>query len=174
MLLIVSSYDHTPYRHIVLVGPPTVKSVLAQKSRKKWKSTFLPLRQKSYRAEIKFIGGHFSRRICQWRSKIHSSSKTTRSGFDGQSFQKKLSDNFFRRRKMKRWESSETRFGKVWQDSEPCSRGKRQFKNAAGLNCSATYVRKRGSHCPQGPFLIKHRTVMMQRTAYPYPQLLRD
>ena len=60
---------------------------------------------------------------------------------------------------MKCRESSETRFGKVWRDSEPCSRGKRQFKNAAGLNCSAKYLRKRGSHCPQGPFLIKHRTV---------------
>ena len=29
---------------------------------------------------------------------------------------------------MKRWESSETRFGKVSRRSEPCSRGKRPFK----------------------------------------------
>ena len=45
----------------------------------KQKKTFvplLPLRQKSYRAKNGFVEDHFSRRICQWRSKIHSSSKT--------------------------------------------------------------------------------------------------
>ena len=35
---------------------------------------------------------------------------------------------FFRCRKMKRWESSETRFGQVSRRSEPSSRGKRPFK----------------------------------------------
>ena len=38
------------------------KSVLAEKSTKKWKSTFSPLRQKSYRVEIEFIGGSFFER----------------------------------------------------------------------------------------------------------------
>ena len=36
---------------------------------------------------------------------------------------------FFRRRKMKCRESSETRFPKVSRRSEPCSRGKRPFEN---------------------------------------------
>ena len=35
---------------------------------------------------------------------------------------------FFRRQKMKRWESSETRFGQVSRRSEPSSRGKWPFK----------------------------------------------
>ena len=34
----------------------------------------------------------------------------------------------FQRRKMKRWESFETRFLKVWRVCEPCSRGKRPFE----------------------------------------------
>ena len=41
---------------------------------------------------------------------------------------KKSSIFFFRRRIMKRWESSETRFPKVWRLCEPCSRGKRSRK----------------------------------------------
>ena len=35
---------------------------------------------------------------------------------------------FFRRQKMKCWESSETRFGQVWRQSEPSLRGKRPFE----------------------------------------------
>ena len=31
-------------------------------------------------------------------------------------------------KKMKRWESSETRFGQVWRQSEPSLRGKRPFE----------------------------------------------
>ena len=41
---------------------------------------------------------------------------------------KNFVDFFFFCRKMKRQESSETRFRKVWQLCEPCSRGKRPFK----------------------------------------------
>ena len=36
--------------------------------------------------------------------------------------------NFFRRRNIKRWESSETRFGKVWRPYELCLMGKRPFE----------------------------------------------
>ena len=43
---------------------------------KKNKSISLPVCQKSQRSENYFIGGHFSRRICQWRLKMHSSCKT--------------------------------------------------------------------------------------------------
>ena len=71
------------------------KSVLAQNHQKKSKSAFKPLRQKSYRAEIKLIGGHFSRRICVWRSKNHSSSKTARSWFDTRIFWKKCKKKMF-------------------------------------------------------------------------------
>ena len=43
-------------------------------------------------------------------------------------FAPKISSKFFRRRKIKCRESSETRFGKVSWRSEPCSRGKRPLK----------------------------------------------
>ena len=48
--------------------------------------------------------------------------------FEYQIFWKKSSKTFFRCRKMKRWESSETRFGQVSRRSEPSSRGKRPFE----------------------------------------------
>ena len=40
----------------------------------------------------------------------------------------KIAKKNVRRRKIKRWESSETRFGKVWRPYELCLRGKRPFK----------------------------------------------
>ena len=40
----------------------------------------------------------------------------------------KTSSNFFWRRKVECWESSETRFPQVSNQTEPCSRGKRPFK----------------------------------------------
>ena len=87
--IVISSYHHIiiPYHPIIpsqLLSyqsshTTNCKSVLAEKSTKKWKSSFLPLRQKSEGAEIRFIGGSFSRPMCHWCSKIHSSSKTARS-----------------------------------------------------------------------------------------------
>ena len=67
--------------------------------------------------------------MCQWCSKLCCSSKTRDL--------KKRFAKFVRKihptkkcwcRKMKRGESSETRFGKVWSQSEPSSGGKRPFK----------------------------------------------
>ena len=55
--------------------------MFALNQRKKSKSAFLPFRQKSYRAEIKLIGGHFARRTCCFRSRTRSSSKTSISRF---------------------------------------------------------------------------------------------
>ena len=52
------------------------------------------------------------------------SENTKKQFFDRTFFAEKI----FRRRKMKRRESSETRFGKVSCQSEPCSRGKRPFE----------------------------------------------
>ncbi len=43
-------------------------------------------------------------------------------------FEKKSPKHIFRRPNMKCRESSETRFGKVSRQSEPCSRGKRPFE----------------------------------------------
>ena len=72
-----------------------VKVSFGPKSSKKSKSPFKPFLQNSYRAEIKLIGGHFSRRIWHCGSKIHSSSKTARSWFDVRFFCKKCSWKFF-------------------------------------------------------------------------------
>ena len=40
----------------------------------------------------------------------------------------KFAKKNFRHRKIKRWESFETRFGQVWRPYELCLRGKRPFK----------------------------------------------
>ena len=110
--IIISSYSQTsvpyhsliiPYHHIVPSQccriihhtAKNCKSVLAEKSTKKRKSPFLPLRQESYRVEIGFIGGSFSRRTCQERSKKRCSSKTAISWFDAENFWQKICWKFF-------------------------------------------------------------------------------
>ena len=91
----------------------------------------LPLRQGSLPKNKPTSGNNFWRRICWWRSKIPGSSETPVSWKKNRVpkfFGKKSSKTFFRCRKMKRWESSETRFGQVSRRSEPSSGGKRPFK----------------------------------------------
>ena len=79
--IIISPYHHHPRKIIFGHHPKSHKVevfwfIFGRKlSKKIVRTTFTPLRQKSYRAEIKLIRGHFSRRICLWRSKMHSSSK---------------------------------------------------------------------------------------------------
>ena len=101
--IIIWSYQHTiswshdtisSYRTITMLSyhsshRKNCKSVLAEKSTKKRKSPFLPLRQESYRAEIGFIGGSFSRRTCQERSKKRHSSKTAISWLNAEKFWQK-------------------------------------------------------------------------------------
>ena len=122
-----------------------VEVIFRRKSGKKQKRSLLPLRQKSQRVENQNFGGNFSRRICLLGPKIHSSAKTgslsifRRFFFGDENFhQKILPKKCFRRRKMKCWESSETRFGKVSGRSEPSSRGKRPFK-VCRVRCRAGF-----------------------------------
>ena len=91
----------------------------------------LPLLQGSLPKNKGTSGNNFSRRTCQRGKKNRSSSKTSIFGKKNATpkiFEKILSKKFVRRRKMKSCKSSETRFAKVSQRSEPCSRGKRSFK----------------------------------------------
>ena len=97
-----------------------VEVIFGRKSGKKQKLSLLPLRQKSYRVENQNFGGNFSRRICLLRPKIHSSAKTgslsifRRKNFATKTFIENFRQLvFFRRRKVKCRESSETRFPKV-------------------------------------------------------------
>ena len=53
-----------------------------------------------------------------------------------------FADFFFRRRKMKRWKSSETRFGKFSRRSELCLRGKRPFKVSKKIEIRQHEVKK--------------------------------
>ena len=66
-------------------------------------------------------------------------------------FVKISSKFFFRRRKMKCRESSETRFGQVSRQSEPCSGGKRPFKVFAAFGGKLLgRLRAGGPTCHQG------------------------
>ena len=102
----------------------------------------LPLRQGSLPKNKPTSGNNFWRRICQWRSKIPGSSETPVSWKKKSStkifWKKNHPKLFFRCRKMKRWESSETRFGQVSRRSEPSSRGKRPFK-VCRVRCRAGF-----------------------------------
>ena len=68
------------------------------------------------------------RSVRPWLLKNHAKSAKNKI------FDPKISpNNFFRRRNMKRWESPETRFGKVSSRSEPYLRGKRPIKVCRSL-----------------------------------------
>ena len=87
------------------------------------------------------FGNEFSRRICQWRPKIHSSPQKgilLILGGGGQrkkNWQKIRRVFFFQRRQMKCRESSEARFDKVWPWLEHCTAGNggtQYFSKASG------------------------------------------
>ena len=107
----------------------------------------LPLRQGSLPKNKPTSGNNFLRGICQWRSKASGSSKTPVSW--KQNFRvsifvgNKIVQFFFRCRKMKRWESSETRFPKVWGRTEPSSGGKRPFKVLQNFNFVRCFRRRK-------------------------------
>ena len=147
-----------------------VEVIFGRKSGKKLKLSLLPLRQKSQRVENQNFGGNFSRRICLLGPKIHSSAKTgSLSIFRRFFFLRKIfiknfcPPKFFRRRKMKCWESSETRFGQVSRRSEPSSRGKRPFK-VCRVRCRAgfsspTRVGDRFDLCRGIPYAVRQACV---------------
>ena len=56
--------------------------------------------------------------------RIETDKNTKNQEFQTEKIRKKI----VRRQKMKCWGSSETRFGKVWSQMEPCLGGKRPFK----------------------------------------------
>jgi len=94
----------------------------------------LPLLQGSLPKNKASSGNDFLRRICQRGSKIHSSSKTPlffkKKSAPEDFFEKTKSTKKFRRRKMKRWESPETRVAKVSRRSELSSgvNGRSKFR----------------------------------------------
>ena len=115
-------------------------SVLSQDFRHKLSR--LPLRQGSLPKSKPTSGNNFLRRICQWRSKVSGSSKSPVSWKKvrvSNLFVKKSSNLFFRCRKMKRWESSETRFPKVSRRSEPSSGGKRTDEKTKNFRVDETW-----------------------------------
>ena len=120
-------------------------SVLSQDFRHKLSR--LPLRQGSLPKSKPTSGNNFLRRICQWRSKVSGSSKSPVSWKNkfrvSKFFVKNSSKLFFRCRKMKRWESSETRFPKVWGRTEPSSGGKRPFKVLQNFNFVRCFRRRK-------------------------------
>ena len=58
-------------------------------------------------------------------------------------FDPKISPTFFLRRKIKRWESSETRFPKFSRRSEACSGGKRPFKVSENFRDSRKFFERK-------------------------------
>ena len=112
-----------------------LKSFLAESRGKNWNYLFYPSAKSRRELKIKTLGVTFRGASAYYVQKSIAPQKQAVCRFSDDFFfyenfhQKFLPKKFVRRRKMKRWESSETRFGKVSRRSEPCSRGKRPFEN---------------------------------------------
>ena len=110
-----------------------LKSFLAESREKNWNYLFYPSAKSRRELKIKTLGVTFrgasayyvqksiapqKKAVCQFSDEI----------FFDESFIENFRQFFFRRRKMKCRESSETRFPKVWGRTEPSSGGKRPVK----------------------------------------------
>ena len=111
-----------------------VKSFLAESREKNRNYLFYPSAKSRRELKIKTLGVTFRGASAYYVQKSIAPQKQAVCRFsDEKIFWRKFSSKmfanfFFRRRKMKCWESSETRFPKVWGRTEPYSRGKRPFK----------------------------------------------
>ena len=111
-----------------------LKSFLAESRGKNWNYLFYPSAKSRRELKIKTLGVTFRGASAYYVQKSKAPQKQAVCRF---SDEKNLGENFHqkflpkkknRRRKMKCWESSETRFPKVWGRTEPSSRGKRPVK----------------------------------------------
>ena len=111
-----------------------LKSFLAESREKNWNYLFYPSAKSRRELKIKTLGVTFRGASAYYVQKSIAPQKQAVCRFSDEIFfwrkfsSKNFAKKFFRRRKMKCWESSETRFPKVWGRTEPSSRGKRPVK----------------------------------------------
>ena len=111
-----------------------LKSFLAESREKNRNYLFYPSAKSRRELKTKTLGVTFRGASAYYVQKSIAPQKQAVCRFSDECFfwRKFSSKNFakknFRRRKMKCWESSETRFPKVWGRTEPSSRGKRPAK----------------------------------------------
>ena len=111
-----------------------LKSFLAESREKNRNYLFYPSAKSRRELKIKTLGVTFRGASAYYVQKSIAPQKQAVCRFSDDFFfdenfhQKILPKKCFRRRKMKCWESSETRFPKVWGRTEPSSRGKRPDK----------------------------------------------
>ena len=111
-----------------------LKSVWPKVGGKNWNYLFYPSAKSRRELKIKTLGVTFRGASAYYVQKSIAPQKQAVCRFSDEFFfDENFHQNFlpkknFRRRKMKCWESSETRFPKVWGRTEPSSRGKRPVK----------------------------------------------
>ena len=111
-----------------------LKSFLAESREKNWNYLFYPSAKSRRELKIKTLGVTFRGASAYYVQKSIAPQKKAVCQFSDQNFfwwkflLKIFANFFFRRRKMKCRESSETRFPKVWGRTEPSSGGKRPVK----------------------------------------------
>ena len=105
-----------------------LKSFLAESREKNWNYLFYPSAKSRRELKIKTLGVTFRGASAYYVQKSIAPQKQAVCRFSDENFYRKFLPFFFRRRKMKCRESSETRFPKVWGRTEPSSGGKRPVK----------------------------------------------
>ena len=111
-----------------------LKSFLAESRGKNWNYLFYPSAKSRRELKIKTLGVTFRGASAYYVRKSIAPQKQAVCRFSVEKkfltkiLSKIFANFFFRRRKMKCRESSETRFPKVWGRTEPSSRGKRPVK----------------------------------------------
>ena len=111
-----------------------LKSFLAESREKNWNYLFYPSAKSRRELKIKTLGVTFRGASAYYVQKSIAPQKkaicqfSEENFFDKNYYRKCSPIVFFRRRKMKCRESSETRFPKVWGRTEPSSGGKRPIK----------------------------------------------
>ena len=111
-----------------------LKSFLAESREKNWNYLFYPSAKSRRELKIKTLGVTFRGASAYYVQKSIAPQKQAVCRFSVEKkfltkiLSKIFANFFFRRRKMKCRESSETRFPKVWGRTEPSSRGKRPVK----------------------------------------------
>ena len=110
-----------------------LKSFLAESREKNWNYLFYPSAKSRRELKIKTLGVTFRGASAYYVQKSIAPQKKAVCQFSDENCLMKILSKifakfFFRRRKMKCRESSETRFPKVWGRTEPSSGGKRPVK----------------------------------------------
>ena len=114
--------------------PKAVKSFWLKVGAKNWNYLFYPSAKSRRELKIKTLGVTFRGASAYYVQKSIAPQQQAVCWFSDEFFcwrkfsSKIFAKKFFRRQKMKCWESSETRFPKVWGRTEPSSRGKRPVK----------------------------------------------